>query len=279
MKGHRIRKRSSETETLLHVGHLIHVDANDTSVCYGLTMNPACSTIVIATRMPLAERYVGEQWVFDTLRSLGFFNSTDTTRSANSLGFQLISTLLQNNLQFNDSIVQESRQLLQEARSDYRVGIHIRLSNGASDFREYANFIFPSDIPRFANCTFIDFAKHPAFFVASDSSYAKQVISRSVNATVITQARKAVHSKGEILSGKASIGVYSALVDIITLSQCSIIIGTRGSSLTYVAAALSGAFPYYVDKNTDCYDPKEVTTIRSYFSLLYTVIGMSFLFQ
>ena len=279
MKGHRIRKRSSETVVGSNTDHIIHVDANDTSVCYGLTMNPACNTIVIATRMPLAERYVGEQWVFDTLRSLGFFNSTDGTRSANSLGFQLISTLLQNNFQFNDSIVQESRQLLQEAKSNYRIGIHIRLSNGASDFREYANFIFPSEIPRFANCTFIDFAKHPAFFVASDSSYAKQVISSSVNATVITQARKAVHSKGEILSGKASMGVYSALVDIVTLSRCSVIIGTRGSSLTYVAAALGGVIPYYVDKNTDCYYPKEVTTIRSYLSLLYTDIGMLFLFQ
>ena len=51
------------------------------------------------------------------------------------------------------------------------------------------------------------------------------------------------------------------LVDIGVLSKCSVIFGTLGSSLTYLAACLQGSIPYYVTRNRDCYYPLNLTTI------------------
>ena len=53
-----------------------------------------------------------------------------------------------------------------------------------------------------------------------------------------------------------------ALIDVIALSKCSKIIGTLGSSLTYLAAALQGKYPYYVTRNHNCFYPTTLTTIH-----------------
>lgn len=198
---------------------------------------------------------------FSLLVDRGVFKQSDYNSSdLNHLGFVLNSYILKNYFRVNNSIQMEATSLLQKRHDQSLVGFHIRMGDQMSDVHEGASFLFPSDIPRFMSCYAINYTSNPTLFVASDSLYVKHMIKDKYPITLF-QDVKVVHSYKDIKEGKSSSAVRQVLVDLIALSQCDIIIGTLGSSLTYLAGCLKGQYPLYVTRNRDCFLPLRLTTV------------------
>ena len=81
------------------------------------------------------------------------------------------------------------------------------------------------------------------------------------NATIITHNATSLHTDHAMSSDQKTIAIESVLFDIVALSRCDILIVTKGSSLSYLAAAYQGSVPYYVTRNTTCYYPHNLTTL------------------
>ena len=207
----------------------------------------------------MSDAFFDDSDAYNAITSLKLVNATNDLGADTSIVFQLYSIILNRYFQFNARAKEEVENLLSEYRNRYLVGFHIRMGDTESDFKETVHFVYKSDIIRFVNCSFIDQTRDPVFYVASDSSMAKEVIRMHANNTVY-QNTSAIHSRGEIWMGRAASGLQGVLVDIMVLAKCQFIVGTKGSSLTYLAAALHGHYPYYVTRNTDCYSPKTLTT-------------------
>lgn len=239
------------------------IQDNDTHVCKGLNNRPECRVNLIATRKPVAAAYIKYKWVFDRFVELGVFQPADyDVNNTSILGFRLISYIVRHAFRFNDQVMKEANAIIPSYNQRHVTGFHIRISDSISDFKERARFLYRSDIPRFMHCPYVNYSTNEIIFIASDSSFAKEMIKRNVSSTVVYQKRKAVHSGNEIMSGKASMGVYSVLVDIAVFMKCDRIVGTTGSTLTYLAGAFQGSVPYYVGRNTDCYYPHYLNTTK-----------------
>ena len=232
------------------------VAANNTNACRGYNRKKNCTLYVISTLYPMSDAFFDDSDAHNAITSLKLVNDTGTSAS---IVFQLYSLILNRYFQFNARVREEVESLLSEYKNRYLIGFHIRMGDTESDFKETVHFIYKSDIIRFVNCSFIDQKRDPVFYVASDSSMAKAVI-RMHAKNAVYQNATAAHSGREIWKGHVASGLYGVLVDIMALAKCQFIIGTKGSSLTYLAAALHGHYPYYVTRNTDCYSPKTLTT-------------------
>ena len=210
----------------------------------------------------MSDAFFHDKDAFDAIASLNLVNETDHNMNGEDLVFQVYSTILNRYFQFNKYAVQKVEQMLSRFRNRYLVGFHIRMGDAESDFKEGVHFLYKSDIARFVNCCYIDRSQDPVFYVASDSSAAKAIIKMHAKNTVFQNAT-AVHSRGEIRRRHGTSGLQGVLVDILFLSKCHVIVGTKGSSFTYLAAAFQGHYPYYVTRNTDCYCPQHLTTLLS----------------
>ena len=235
------------------------VAPNNTNACRGYNRRKNCTLYVISTLFPLSDTFFNDRDAYSTVVSLKLVNASSDMGADTSIVFQLYSIILNRYFQFNAHVKEEVENLLSEYKNRYLIGFHIRMGDTESDFKETVHFIYKSDIIRFVNCSFIDQKRDPVIYVASDSSVAKAVIRMHAKNTVYQNAT-AAHSGREIWKGHVASGLYGVLVDIMALAKCQFIIGTKRSSLTYLAAALHGHYPYYVTRNTDCYSPKTLTT-------------------
>lgn len=227
-------------------------------MCYGYSPNENCTTILVRTRYPLSDDFFLQNGVYEKLTSITQFNGITRNKS---ITFQVYSIILKNYIKPNDEIIHTVDSLLRGYNSRNLIGFHIRVSGKESDFKESAQFLYRSDLLRFINCSLIDYYKEPVIYVASDSSFAKQLIVNNTSHRVVFNNAIAIHTSSEIGKGNATTGVFGVLVDILALSRCQQIIGTKGSSLTYLAAAYQGDYPLYITRNTDCYYPMKLTTI------------------
>ena len=235
------------------------IAANSSNVCIGYNRKRNCTIYVISRLYPLPEAFFHDKDAYNAAVSLQLVNDTERTGNGADLVFQLYSILLKRYFQFNPRVIQEVEHLLSNYRNRYLVGFHIRMGDMESDFKETVHFLYKSDVVRFVNCSFIDQSQDPVYYVASDSSAAKAIIQKHAK-TVVLQNATAIQSQTEIIKRHAVIGLQRVLVDTMALSKCQVIIGTKSSSLTYLAAALQGHYPYYVTRNQDCYYPQRLTT-------------------
>lgn len=219
-----------------------------------------CKYFILSNIQPLPEDFFNGTEEFNTIASLGSFNEWGAAAHKEGRVFRLYSLILRRYFKLNESIVREVDSLLAGYPSRYLVGFHLRISGKESDFAERNQFLYQTEIPRFLACSFIDYAQNPVFFVASDSSKAKRVIAASTNRTVLYQTARIVHTRTGIRNGTAHNGVNGVLTDVLALSRCRFIVGTKGSSLTYLAAAFQGHYPFYITRDTDCYYPSELST-------------------
>lgn len=217
--------------------------------------------LVVRSYYPRAEEYLQNKWFFDEYVKLGVFHESDyMNENLNHLAFRLNSYIAKRYFRFSDSIMKEVNDLLVGIEARDLVGYHIRMGDAASDVKEHANFLYSSDVMRFINCSHIHYTPHSVLYVASDSSLAKQWIKNTTSYRTLFQQSRVSHSWNDIREGVVSSAVKQVLVDIGVLSKCSVIVGTLGSSLTYLAACLQGSIPYYVTRNRDCYYPLNLTT-------------------
>ena len=227
--------------------------------------------LLIQAQYPKAEEYLHEAWFFDEMVKLGMLSSSDyDNKNLNELAFRLNSHIAKNYLRIDQRILDEVSLMLNGTNSNSLVGVHIRLGDSTSDLHESAQFLFPSDIRRFITCSIVKDNSNSAVYVASDAQYAKRIIANSTSMRVVYIKEKTVHSWYEVRTGRPSNAVHLVLIDIVALSRCRVIIGTKSSSLTYFAAMLQGKWPYYVTRNTDCYYPHNLTTIINYCCCFHT---------
>ena len=231
------------------------------TVCYGLSYNPHCSVIMIRTLQPAVESYLHNKDFYSTLLDLGIIPYQEEM-SLNKLAFYINSYILRNFIRINHTLILQAKSIISKYSHKDLIGIHVRMSDGSSDFTESAQFVYSTDIARFYKCKYIPRTSETVLFVASDSTVAKKRIEEESNYTVIYQDTRSSHTVNEINNGKAADGIWKVLVDVVALSKCSMIIGTLGSSLSYFAAALHGSFPYYVTRNHDCFYPITLTTLH-----------------
>ncbi len=189
---------------------------------------------------------------------------SDYSQHPSILAFHLFSYVVRNHMIINKRIQNSVLNLFSSYSGGCSVGFHLRLSGTLSDFKErsiYENFLFESDINTLQECKYIDYQKRPVFYVASDSSLVKERIRANSNATVITHNATSLHTGHAIGGDKEQTAFQSVLFDIVALSKCHILIVTKGSSLSYLAAAYQGNVPYYISRNTTCYYPTSLTTL------------------
>ena len=216
--------------------------------------------LVIKSFYPRAEEYLRNKWFFDEYVRLGVFHESDYSYSRNYLAFRLNSYIAKHYIRFSQSIEKEINELLLGVERKDLVGFHIRMGDQLSDVKENANFLYSYDVLRFINCSYINYTSQSVLYIASDSSLVKRSINNITKHTVLFQQSRVIHSRQEIRKGVVSTAVKQVLIDIGVLSKCSVIIGTLGSSLTYLAACLQGSIPYYVTRNHDCFYPSILTT-------------------
>ena len=239
--------------------------SNDSVVCRNSFENSACNINIIQVRQPIYSKYLKRKEWFDAFVQLGVFNQSDyTTNSASILGFRLMSHIVRNYVTVNPSIVKAAAHLFANVTERYRIGFHLRMSDNSSDFREtfkMEHFLYNKDVKRVLDCHFIDYSRHPMFYVASDSSLVKDEIASLSNSTVIMNRDKSLHTGHKMSRNDRLLAFQSVLVDVMALSMCDALVVTKGSSLSFLAAAFQGRVPYYIARNTMCYLPRDLTTM------------------
>ena len=229
--------------------------------CKGFSYDPLCFVIIIANNIPQVESYLHHKKFYISFVELGIIPD-DRSISLNMLGFRIYSYILRNFIRFNDTLFQQAESMIRMYNKRDLIGLHVRMSDSSSDFKESEQFLYSSDITRFYNCKCIPFTSKTVFYVASDSIVVKKRIEAETNFTAVYNNILSSHSEREIMRGKTGGGVCNVLLDVLVLSKCSMLIGTLGSSLTYLAGALHGNVPFYVTRNHDCFFPTRLTTIH-----------------
>lgn len=237
----------------------------DAVVCRNTLENITCDIHIIQVRQPSYSKYLKRKEWFDTFVKLGVFNQSDySTNSASILGFRLMSHIVRNYITVNPSIVKTAAHMFSNVTGRYRVGFHLRMSDNSSDFKEafkMEHFLYDEDVKRILDCQYIDYSRHPVFFVASDSSLVKEEITSQSNDTVIMIRDKSLHTGHKMNGNDRVLALHSVLVDVMALSMCDTLVVTKGSSLSFLAAAFQGSVPYYITRNTMCYLPRDLTTM------------------
>lgn len=192
---------------------------------------------------------------------LGLLTPREWNDTKNIRVFKLMSVILRRFFRFNVEYENEARSILKSYKTDYLVGMHFRMSDNNGDFREWVHFIYEEDALKALKCEYVDYSLHPVFYVASDSSYIKRRIREVSNTTVILSDKKALHSGREVNNTRINMALQALILDMIILSKCKMLIVTKGSSFSYIAAAFQGSVPYYISRNTTCFLPQELTTL------------------
>lgn len=195
---------------------------------------------------------------------IGVFNTSDYSQHPSILGFRLFSFVVRNHMAINKRIINRVSALLSPYSGRPFVGLHLRMSNRLSDFREKyicENFLYDNDVDAIQECKYINYQQQPVIYVASDSSIVKEKINVMLNTTVIMHNATSFHTDHKMSSDNKRLAYESVLYDIVVLSKCDVLIVTKGSSLSYLAAAYQGSVPYYVSRNKTCYYPHSLTTL------------------
>lgn len=228
-------------------------------------LQPNCQIIHVRAYNPSYYSYVisKREW-FDVLTGLGLLESNDWDLTQSIRGFKLMSTILRKYFRFNPKLESEVNNMLQAYNKESLIGIHLRMSDSSSDFKEAyisEHFIFEEDALSVLRCKYINHSHNPVLYVASDSSSIKKEIAKQSNVTVITSNMKSLHTGHNMEQNQRNEALRAVVLDIIALSKCKTLIVTKGSSLSYIAAAFQGSVPYYISRNTSCFFPKELTTL------------------
>lgn len=226
---------------------------------------PNCQIIHVRAYNPSYYSYIisKREW-FDELTRLGLLKSSDWDRTQSIRGFKLMSIILHKYFHFNPMLESEVNSMLQAYNKESLIGIHLRMSDSSSDFKEAyisEHFIFEEDAVSVLRCKYINYSHNPVLYVASDSSFIKKEIAKQSNVTVVTSNMKSLHTGHNMEQNQRNEALHSVVMDIIALSKCKTLIVTKGSSLSYIAAAFQGSVPYYISRNTSCFFPKELTTL------------------
>ena len=168
------------------------------------------------------------------------------------VGFNLLSLIVRKHITFNKQLY----NLVNNNRKQWRnldcFGIHIRMGDSTSDFKEKRRFIYNSSLPLFTKCPIYQKMKHFAIYISSDSQNAKNSFIKSANnSNIFFSKNKACHTK-ERQFDKDLKCINDTLVELLTLSSCKGLIGTYGSTFSILAAALIGKLPYLVPRNSTC---------------------------
>lgn len=226
---------------------------------------PNCQIIHVRAYNPSYYSYIisKREW-FDELTRLGLLKTSDWDRTQSIRGFKLMSIILHKYFHFNPKLESEVNSMLQAYNKESLVGIHLRMSDSSSDFKEAyisEHFIFEEDALSVLRCKYINYSHNPVLYVASDSSFIKKEIAEQSNVTVVMSSKKSLHTGHNMEQNQRNEALCAVVHDIIALSKCKTLIVTKGSSLSYIAAAFQGSVPYYISRNTSCYFPKELTTL------------------
>ena len=226
---------------------------------------PNCQIIHVRAYNPSYYSYIisKREW-FDELTRLGLVKSSDWDRTQSIRGFKLMSIILHKYFHFNPMLESEVNSMLKAYNKESLIGIHLRMSDSSSDFKEAyisEHFIFEEDALSVLRCKYINHSHNPVLYVASDSSSIKKEIAKQSNVTVVTSNMKSLHTGHNMEQNQRNEALHSVVMDIIALSKCKTLIVTKGSSLSYIAAAFQGSVPYYISRNTSCFFPKELTTL------------------
>lgn len=225
---------------------------------------PNCQIIHVRAYNPSYYSYIisKREW-FDELTRLGLLESSDWDRTQSIRGFKLMSIILHKYFHFNPKLESEVNNMLQAYNKESLIGIHLRMSDSSSDFKEAyisEHFIFEEDAMSVLRCKYINYSHNPVLYVASDSSFIKKEIAEQSNVTVVMSSKKSLHTGHNMEQNQRNEALCAVVHDIIALSKCKTLIVTKGSSLSYIAAAFYEV-PYYISRNTSCYYPNELTTL------------------
>lgn len=120
------------------------------------------------------------------------------------------------------------------------IGVHCRQTDNSQSFYEG---LIPADAYHAHIDRAIERFPSARLFVAADTDAARQRIRRRYGARVLTHLTELAGADPQLGERYTLLGQQAALADMIALSRTSLLVGTRFSSFTYVAAVL-GDIPF-----------------------------------